>query len=114
MMERVLNAKEEVTVVEDSGPVFRKPLDKLQDKRTLKNRTQEDFSHFHQVSKHNRITVAQLAGHFIHRFYYNTNKRLASLGEQLFKGETDIGRLAVVDVLRGLHILSRYAFIGWH
>ena len=110
MLERIQDAEEELTVVEVKAPIFRKPLDKLQSKKILKTRIKEDFDAFQQVSIKNGITCAQLAGHFIHRFYYNTNKRLASLGDKLFKGETDIGRLAVVDVLRGLHILSRYSF----
>ena len=110
MLERMVEAEEGETVVhvEPSAPVFRKPLDKLLDNKSLKKRTQENYNYVKTVSSSNGISVAQLLGHLLHRHYYNSNKRLASLGQALFKGETDIGSLASVDALRGLHILSRY------
>ena len=94
MLERVENVEDSRGPEPNALPrnpvfAFRKPLDQLLDNKTLKQRSREDYENFQEVSTKQGVTLSQLVGHFLHRYFYNSNKRLASLGGRLFKGETE-------------------------
>ena len=71
-------------------PLFRKSLADLTDAKTKNDRTKEDFNSFLNFCKRNKIEVYQGVGFILHRSYYLSDKKLAGVGEQLFKGNKDI------------------------
>ena len=89
-------------------PKYRKPLDKLSEPKTRASRTKVEFEAFKDFCTANQITVAQGAGYFIQRYYYNSNKILAKLGNELFKGEADIKVVPELSVELGFHFVERF------
>ena len=90
-----------------SGSVmaYAKPFDQLIDATSQKQRSNYILAETRRFALGNSISFCQAVGYLLHRQYYNEDKRLASLGRDLFQGNTNPS--AGVPVLDCLWILAR-------
>ena len=108
----------ESDIEEDDVPVqdvktkrsYYKPLNKLKDKNNRDDRIKEDFEYLIDSAVRNKVDFSVLVGHLLHRYYYNSNKHLAKLGDELFKENTRISIKPTMNIEMALHILERYKF----
>ena len=90
-----------------SGDVmaYVKPFDQLKDVDAQKQRSNYILAETRRFALGNGISLSQAVGYLLHRHFYNQDKRLASLGRDLFHGKTNPA--AGVPVLDCLWILAR-------
>ena len=84
---------------------YLKPFDQLKDVDAQKQRSNYILAETRRFALGNGISLSQSVGYLLHRHYYNEDKRLASLGRDLFQGKTN--PTAGVPVLDCLWILAR-------
>ena len=86
---------------------YRKGLDLIKDTRTRNQRTKKGFDALKEFCQRNKVEIFQACGYFIHCHYYNTDKKLAALGQQLFSGNKDVSVTSLVSTEISLHIMER-------
>lgn len=77
---------EEVMIEETKEKVFRKALNKMADKDTMKRRTDAILSAVREEATKQRVTSIELLAYLLYRESYNTDKKLAEAMLQQFKG----------------------------
>ena len=111
-----------------------KPLNEIANRKYQRERTSVDFDAFREMSKKQKVDVGQMAGYFLQREYYNSNRyvsllisrlvilmnlpffrKLAQVGTQLLNQKFEVEPRATMDLESGFHIQVRYKFskIKW-
>ena len=91
----------------DNYQTFRKTFDQLNSAREQQRRSDQVLQEIRHFSEINDLTVVRSLGYLLYRNYWQTNKKLAILGRQLFTDWEDLVQKQQLDVLTCLWLVER-------